>query len=33
MVGTLDLRKDQHGKKKFDPGILADANRGILWRR
>lgn len=32
VVGTLDLEEAiQHGKKKFDPGILADANRGILY--
>ena len=32
VVGTLDLEEAIHeGKKKFDPGILADANRGILY--
>lgn len=32
VVGTLDLEEAiQKGKKKFDPGILADANRGILY--
>lgn len=32
VVGTLDLEEAiQHGRKKFDPGILADANRGILY--
>ena len=32
VVGTLDLEEAiRHGKKKFDPGILADANRGILY--
>lgn len=32
VVGTLDLEEAiQNGKKKFDPGILADANRGILY--
>ena len=32
VVGTLDLEEAiQKGKKRFDPGILADANRGILY--
>lgn len=32
VVGTLDLEEAIHsGKKKFEPGILADANRGILY--
>ena len=32
VVGTLDLEHAlKEGEKKFDPGILADANRGILY--
>ncbi len=32
VVGTLDLEEAIHnGKKKFEPGVLADANRGILY--
>ena len=32
VVGTLDIEEAiKKGKKKFDPGILADANRGILY--
>lgn len=32
VVGTLDIEEAiKKGKKKFEPGILADANRGILY--
>lgn len=32
VVGTLDIEKAiQQGVKKFDPGVLANANRGILY--
>ncbi len=32
VVGTLDIeRAIQKGEKKFDPGVLASANRGILY--
>ncbi len=32
VVGTLDIeRAIQAGEKKFDPGVLANANRGILY--
>ena len=32
VVGTLDIEKAiQKGEKKFDPGVLANANRGILY--
>ena len=32
VVGTLDLEEAiQNGRKKFDPGILAESNRGILY--
>ena len=32
VVGTLDLeRAIQEGKRRFDPGLLAAANRGILY--
>jgi Mg-chelatase subunit ChlI len=32
VVGTLDIEKAiQEGKKHFDPGVLANANRGILY--
>lgn len=32
VVGTLDIEKAiQHGERHFDPGILAMANRGILY--
>ncbi len=32
MVGTLDLEHAiQKGEKKFEPGVLAEANRGILY--
>ncbi len=32
VVGTLDLEHAiQKGEKKFEPGVLADANRGILY--
>lgn len=32
VVGTLDLEQAiQHGEKKFEPGILAQANRNILY--
>lgn len=32
VVGTLDIEKAiQQGLKKFDPGVLANANRGILY--
>ena len=32
VVGTLDIeRAIQKGEKKFDPGVLANANRGILY--
>lgn len=32
VVGTLDIEKAiQRGERHFDPGVLADANRGILY--
>src|SRR5690606_28579375 len=32
VVGTLDIEKAiQRGERKFDPGVLAAANRGILY--
>lgn len=32
VVGTLDLESAiQKGEKKFEPGVLAEANRGILY--
>jgi magnesium chelatase subunit D len=32
VVGTLDIEKAlRHGERSFDPGILAKANRGILY--
>ncbi len=32
LVGTLDLEHAlKHGKRRFEPGLLADANRGILY--
>src|SRR4030042_1467829 len=32
VVGTLDLEHAiQKGEKKFEPGVLAEANRGILY--
>ena len=32
MVGTLDIEKAiQQGERHFDPGVLANANRGILY--
>ncbi len=32
VLGTLDLEKAiREGEKKFEPGILAEANRGILY--
>jgi Mg-chelatase subunit ChlI len=32
VVGTLDIEKAiQKGERKFDPGVLAAANRGILY--
>jgi len=32
VVGTLDLEHAiQKGEKRFEPGVLADANRGILY--
>jgi Mg-chelatase subunit ChlI len=32
VVGTLDIEKAiQEGKKHFEPGVLANANRGILY--
>lgn len=32
VVGTLDIEKAlRHGERSFDPGILARANRGILY--
>lgn len=32
VVGTLDIEKAiQHGERHFDPGVLANANRGILY--
>ena len=32
MVGTLDIEKAiQKGERHFDPGVLANANRGILY--
>ncbi|HWR38744.1 MAG TPA: AAA family ATPase [Patescibacteria group bacterium] len=32
VVGTLDIEYAiKHGEKKFDPGILAEANRNILY--
>lgn len=32
VVGSLDIEEAiQHGKKKFDLGVLAQANRGILY--
>jgi Mg-chelatase subunit ChlI len=32
VVGTLDIEKAiQRGEKHFDPGVLANANRGILY--
>lgn len=32
VVGTLDLEHAlKHGEKRFEPGVLADAHRGILY--
>ncbi len=32
VVGTLDIEHAiKHGEKKFEPGVLAEANRGILY--
>lgn len=32
VVGTLDIEKAiQKGERRFDPGVLANANRGILY--
>lgn len=32
VVGSLDIEEAiQKGKKKFEPGVLAEANRGILY--
>jgi magnesium chelatase subunit I len=32
VVGTLDIEQAiKHGEKKFEPGVLAEANRGILY--
>ncbi len=32
VVGTLDIEKAiQRGEKQFDPGVLASANRGLLY--
>ncbi|MCX8007809.1 MAG: VWA domain-containing protein, partial [Coriobacteriia bacterium] len=32
LVGTLDLERAlKHGERAFEPGLLADANRGILY--
>src|SRR3954465_14642161 len=32
VVGTLDLERAlQHGERRFEPGLLAAANRGILY--
>lgn len=32
LVGTLDLEHAlQYGERRFEPGLLADANRGILY--
>ncbi|MDX1613952.1 MAG: ATP-binding protein [Candidatus Promineifilaceae bacterium] len=32
VVGTLDIEKAiQHGEKHFEPGVLASANRGLLY--
>jgi magnesium chelatase subunit D len=32
LVGTLDLEHAlKHGERRFEPGLLADANRGILY--
>ena len=32
VVGTLDIeRAIQHGERRFEPGVLAAANRGILY--
>ncbi|MDO8672619.1 MAG: putative cobaltochelatase [Dehalococcoidia bacterium] len=32
VVGTLDIEEAiKHGRKRFEPGILAGANRGILY--
>ncbi|MBI3979878.1 MAG: putative cobaltochelatase [Chloroflexi bacterium] len=32
VVGTLDLEHAiQHGRRRFEPGLLASANRGILY--
>jgi Mg-chelatase subunit ChlI len=32
VVGTLDIEQAiQHGERHFDPGVLANANRGILY--
>lgn len=32
VVGTLDIEKAiQQGERQFDPGVLANANRGILY--
>ncbi len=32
VVGTLDIEYAiKHGEKKFEPGVLAEANRGILY--
>ena len=32
VVGTLDIEKAiQRGERHFDPGVLANANRGILY--
>ena len=32
LVGTIDLEAAlKHGERRFDPGLLADANRGLLY--
>ncbi len=32
VVGTLDLEHAlKHGERRFEPGLLADANRGVLY--
>ncbi len=32
VVGTLDIEKAiQHGERRFEPGVLAAANRGLLY--
>src|SRR5205085_9248319 len=32
VVGTLDIEKAiKHGERAFEPGVLANANRGLLY--